>query len=354
MAEESYRKAIELSKEAENPDVIRRALSGLSRLEEDRGNYQSALDYYRQYHDLSDSLVNESNRNKISELQVAFDTEKKEQEIEILNTRNSLQAAVIERNNLYILAAALLIAAIVIMSILMLRQRSLRADTQLEQEKSKLKSEQIRAVIDSQEKERKRFAMDLHDDFGQLISALKLNVSKLRNSGTSQIAEKSEEILDSMYSSLKNIAFDLMPHTLFEKGLEEAVEGLCDQVNTSGEVKMATQSFELKDLIDNDQKVAVYRIIQELVSNCLKYSKATRINIGMTNLGESLSLVIEDDGDGFDLLHFKNGVGNGWKNIRSRLDLLGGEIVFDTVPGRKNTTVSLEIPYSHEREAAVA
>jgi len=192
--------------------------------------------------------------------------------------------------------------------------------------------------------------MDLPDDFGQLISALKLNVSNLK----SKEAEKSEKILDTMYSSLKNIAFDLMPHTLFEKGLEEAIEELKEQVNSSSSLKMTFQPFGVSGKINDEQKVAVYRIVQELISNILKYAGASKINISLTDVGEGFSLLIEDDGKGFNLETFKNSNGNGWKNIHSRLDLLHGEIEFDTIQGRKNSTVSIEIPYNGQAKSAVA
>ena len=226
------------------------------------------------------------------------------------------------------------------------KRKRYKVQIQHELEKALLKEEQIKAVINSQEKERKRFAMDLHDDFGQMISALKIHVSKFKGVAIeSSMTEKSEEILDSMYRSLKNIAFDLMPQTLFEKGLEEAIEELADQINAGGGIKMDFQSFKIQDKINDDQKVAIYRIIQELVSNALKYANASKINISITDLEESLSLLIEDDGDGFDINAFKMGKGNGWKNIDSRLDLLQGEIDFDSIKGRRNTTISINIPY---------
>ncbi|MBV6645523.1 MAG: hypothetical protein KI790_08730 [Cyclobacteriaceae bacterium] len=114
---------------------------------------------------------------------------------------------------------------------------------------------------------------------------------------------------------------------------------------------MDFQSFEIKDKISDEQKVALYRIIQEVVSNIIKYAKASKINISVTDVGNGISLLVEDDGDGFDISSFKNGKGNGWKNIHSRLDLLGGEIEFDTMEGRKNTTVIIEVPYTKQNIA---
>ncbi|MEP1096119.1 MAG: tetratricopeptide repeat protein [Cyclobacteriaceae bacterium] len=351
---ENYNKAIEHGTPINYVRLLENTYAGLSECHEYLNQYKQAYEYQKQKDVLSDTIFNQQKIRELTQAQTKYETEKKEQEIRLLNAETELQAASIARNNLLLASAIALIVFLFVFAVIMYRQRDLRAKANLEREKSKSKSEQIKAVISSQEKERKRFAMDLHDDFGQLISALKLNVSRIKESSKPDtVSDKSEEILDSMYSSLKNIAFDLMPHTLFEKGLEDAIDGLKDQVNASGAIAFDFQSFEIKNKVDDDQKVAIYRIIQELVSNTIKYSNASKINISITDLGEDLSLLIEDDGDGFDLKSFMKGKGNGWKNINSRLDLLHGIIDFDTIEGRKNTTVSIEIPYKLE-EVAVA
>ncbi len=317
-------------------------------------DFKKAMEFRELYHAYSDSMVNEQKNKQIAELETRYETEKKEQQIALLNTQNQLQAAIIQRKNFTMTSIAVILGVTLLFGYLFIRQKTLKARAQLEKEKSRLKSEQIKAVILSQEKERKRFAMDLHDDFGQQISALKLYVSKFKeHSRQDEITEKSEEILDTMYTSLKTIAFDLMPHTLFQKGLEEAIVELKEQINATGKMKINFHPFDIGDRIGDDQKVAVYRIVQEIVSNIIKYSDATKIDINITNLGDRLSLLIEDNGTGFDINQFKNGRGNGWKNIHSRLDLLHGEIEFDTMPGRKNTTVSIEIPFEI-KEATVA
>ena len=351
-AKDKLDKGLAIALELNAREITRDAYSALANLYEQTRDYKKSISFHKLFIVANDSFLNEETTTRLSEMRTRYETDKKEREISLLNKERQLQEAKIERNNLALVGAAGLIILILIIAIILYKQRDLKARARLEEEKSKLKSEQIHAVISSQENERKRFAMDLHDDFGQLISALKLNVSKLTSESTQVM--KSEEILDTMYSSLKNIAFDLMPHTLFEKGLEEAINELKDQVNASGELQMDFQSFEIQDSINDEQKVAVYRIVQELVSNTIKYADASKINISITDLGNGFSLIIEDNGSGFDFDEFKNSKGNGWKNIRSRLDLLKGEIEFDTRPDRKNTTVSIEIPYQGRHDAAVA
>ncbi|MEQ8905700.1 ATP-binding protein [Ekhidna sp.] len=337
--------AIAIIRELKSKYHFQQYYLSLSEAYTDLNDYKSAMSHKELYYAYTDSMVNEQKNKQIAELETKYDTEKKEREIALLNTEKELQAAIIDKNRASITILIVAIVGVVIAAFWLFKRKEYKQRVALEQEKTRLKEEQIRAVISSQEKERKRFAMDLHDDFGQLISALKLNVSKTD--------DKSDKILNSMYNSLKNIAFDLMPHTLFEKGIEEALEELRDQINGSSKIQVAFQSFEIKNKIDDEQKVALYRIVQELVSNIIKYSNASKLNISLTDVGNGLSLLIEDDGDGFDLTKFKNGNGNGWKNIHSRLDLLHGSMDFDTMPGRKNTTVTIEVPYP-KQVAAVA
>lgn len=341
---------LELSKSIRSKFRIEAAYDMLFKLAQEEQNFKKAVELLQLKEAYSDSLLNEVRTKQMAELETKYESEKKGREILLLNQEKQIQAAQLERNRFLLVAAAILVLLVLLIAIILFKQKDLKERAKLETERSKLKSAQIEAVISSQEKERKRFAMDLHDGFGQLISALKLNVASL----TTTEAKKSERILDSMYISLKNIAFDLMPHTLFEKGLEEAIEELMEQVNSSGSLKMTFQSFGVSGKINDEQKIAVYRITQELVSNIIKYAGASKINISLTDVGAGFSLLIEDDGAGYNLETFKNSNGNGWKNIHSRLDLLDGEIDFDTVAGRKNSTVSIEIPYKVQVKSAIA
>ncbi|MBV6645524.1 MAG: tetratricopeptide repeat protein [Cyclobacteriaceae bacterium] len=196
-----------------------------------KGDYKRAAEWLRKYSNLKDSTFNDGMTQQFAEMRTEFDLVRKEQQLSEKEFELKEQEIIIERNRAGILALALFIVVGLIGGVLFVKRKQYILRLSHEKERTKLKSEQVEAVILSQEKERKRFAMDLHDDFGQLISALKLNVA---NESKKEVRSKSEEILDSMYTSLKNIAFDLMPHTLFEKGLEEAIDELKDQVNSSG------------------------------------------------------------------------------------------------------------------------
>lgn len=185
--------------------------------------------------------------------------------------------------------------------------------------------------------------MDLHDDFGQMISALRIQSNRAVKATTTR--DQINGQLDQMYRSLKVIAFNLMPQTLANRGLSEAVAELCLQLNNIGKIRFSYHEYDAEDHLNDEQKVAIYRVIQEVVNNIIKYANATQVTINITGYEDSMSVMIEDDGDGFDLEVLKSGKGNGWRNIQSRMDLLAGEIDFDTQVGRKHTTVTIQVPF---------
>ena len=179
--------------------------------------------------------------------------------------------------------------------------------------------------------------MDLHDDFGQLISALRLTIGDR--------LEKATDILDSMYTNMKEVAFDLMPRTLTDQTLPEAVAELYHQLSLGGSIRFQFTPFGWEEVFPKSSEIDIYRIIQELTNNIVKYAGAQQITTQLTGLESGLSIMIEDDGQGYDPQSFYHGAGHGWKNVKSRLDLLGGELEIDSQPGRRGSTINIHIPY---------
>jgi len=319
-----------------------------SRIMLGRKYFEKAYEYREIYHVYKDSILNENKTKQISALEVQYKIEKKEKEIE-------LQASILREQNLtinrnIIIQIASIMAFVLILSLLyaFFNRRRLNQVAAFKQEKVALKEDQLAAIIDSQEKERSRFAKDLHDGFGQLISALRLNVNRLTEKNQlliTDVSTKSNEMLDEMYLSLKNIAFDLMPQTLVDKGISEALDELALHISNIGDIVVKVRSFKPSYGLSNTNKLSVYRIIQEVVNNIIKYADAKKIEISLTDLDNELSILVEDDGNGFDVDLLTSGRGNGWRNMQSRIDMIEGTIDFDSTPVRKGTTVSISIPF---------
>ena len=208
----------------------------------------------------------------------------------------------------------------------------------------------MNAIVDGQEKERKRFAADLHDGFGQLITSLNLNLKSLESTHPTKLEKRvdafhtSSSIIDDMYEELKNICFNLMPQTLMSMGVGEALRELADRLNQTQKITLEVSIFDMDERLAEVQEISLYRISQEWISNVIKYSGATNIELQITKDVNEITLLIEDNGDGFDASELEVGKGNGWKNISSRVSLIKGELTLDTNEGKKGTTFIVNAP----------
>ena len=181
------------------------------------------------------------------------------------------------QTNLLIITGLSLVLALTLIILLLLKNRSKRKEELLiKQAELQLKEAEVEFSIRSQEQERARFAKDLHDGFGQMISILNLNLKSLEkeDSDRHQIFENSSEVLNQMYQELKGICFNLMPQTLIHQGLPAAIQEFASRINRSGQVQIETDFFGLNDRLSDVQEISFYRIVQEWVNNILKYGKA--------------------------------------------------------------------------------
>lgn len=331
-------------------DLSRHTYDYLAKTYKAMGDYKKAFEWQERAIVFKDSLFNADRTRVIQEMQTKYETEKKEQQISLLNSENELKQATIERN--YFLIAGLL-AIVLLISLgfyLWWYRNQQQQKAVLQEQKVRLREAQVNAMIDSQEKERRRFASDLHDGMGQLISALQLNINSIREQKEATardiLFENSEQILTDIHGEIRNIAFNLMPPVLIKEGLIAGLNELIRRINKTGSIKISLSQHDMPTRFNEMGEISLYRIIQELLSNIVKHSKATRVAVDFTGFDDEVVLTVEDDGIGFNLSHFQNNEGNGWRNISSRLNLIKAIIDFDVVEGRKNNTVIITIPLS--------
>ena len=338
-AEPYFQKSLSLARELSFKDFEKHVLLKLSELNEKRNDNATALSLYKQHIGLKDSLFNIQRSKFISELETKYETEKRERELE---------EKISELNDarLLLFSIVVLFLLLAIITWLQINRTRLKQEKNLELERNYTKQAQIEAAISSQEEERKRFARDLHDGFGQMISVLNLNLSNLdaNPENRQEVYENSTEVLDQMYKELKSICFNLMPETLIKNGLKDAINEFSSRINNAGKIQIETNFFGLENRLTDIQEISLYRITQEWVNNVIKYASAKNITIQLTKDEEELNLLIEDDGMGFDKSLLTKGSGNGWKNLNSRANLIKGELELDTVLGRRGTTMIVVAP----------
>ncbi|MDG1276456.1 MAG: sensor histidine kinase [Algoriphagus sp.] len=340
--------SLALSKKIENLNRLRDSYGLLAEVYEANNQFGSALQAHKFHKIYEDSLLNIDTNSKIAELETKYETEKKDQQILLLDQENSLQKANNDRNTLLIVGLLLVLLLLILIFYLWRKQSRINQQKVLSEQKTRLREAQIQAVISSEEKERKRFASDLHDSMGQLVSALTMNIQGLKNTGNDplvrhEIVDNSTVLLNDIQREIRNIAFNLMPQVLTKEGLIPALEELCGRISKSNQVKASIQAFGIDTRLNEVFEISLYRILQEWVSNLLKYSGATELLIQFVSHENEIVITVEDNGTGFDLKTFETSSGNGWRNINTRLNLIKGTLDIDTQPGRRNSTLMLSI-----------
>lgn len=208
----------------------------------------------------------------------------------------------------------------------------------LNQELQVQEQKKMEAVIESQEKERKRIAEELHDSVGQMLALVKLNLSGIEsNSEKNQLIQKTSQLLDESIDEIRTISHNLMPPDLKSKSLTEIAENLLKRNGLSYQF----QTYGLADNLTEAIKFTLYRIIQEIIHNIIKHASAKQIDMSITRTDDGINLMVEDDGIGFNTSLVNSGLG--LKNIHSRVKLLNGYFDVDSSLNR-GTIYNVTIP----------
>jgi signal transduction histidine kinase/ligand-binding sensor domain-containing protein len=209
---------------------------------------------------------------------------------------------------------------------------------------------QIKAMVATQEDERKRISRDLHDDVGTKLSALKFFLSSLHekasesnNEEIKSLAQSSEQFITEAMQDVRQLLLNLSPTVLEEFGYTTAVEGLVNKINETKQINFNLVVFGMKQRLQKDYELALYRITQELINNVLKHAEAKNVSLQIGQRDQKIILMMEDDGKGFDVNAHKDGYG--LHNLDARTKLMQGTMIIDSKSG-KGTSVLIEIPYN--------
>jgi two-component system sensor histidine kinase UhpB len=214
----------------------------------------------------------------------------------------------------------------------------IRMMRRLEAERRRSGSSALRA----QEEERARVARDLHDEVNQSLTGVLLRLEAARETAPPELeAELSETkaLANQAMRELLSLARQLRPTALDDLGLKAAIAGQVDQV-AGGEVQASLSAEGDFSDLPGDVQLVVYRVAQEALSNAVRHSGASRIEVMLRRIGPAVELEVSDDGAGFAFSEAEGGLGI--PGMRERALLVGGEVVIESGPGR-GTTVRLTI-----------
>lgn len=347
--------SIKIANEHKFFDLARHTLSLLADIYLNERKFEKAYQLKLLEDQIKDELYSLERARFSEEMEAKFETKLKDREIAEKELEIALKNAEIYRNRWMLVGLLVTIILLITIGILIQNRLKHKQRTLLAEAHALAREAQIAAVIASQDRERNRFARDLHDTFGQLISVLNLNMDSLRESKPTPqqrdlVFQSSANVLKDMYSELKNVCFDLMPQSLIKGGIQPALEEFAQRINVSGKVYVETDFFGFSERLSELEEISLYRISQEWINNVLKYSDAAKIMLQLTRDEAEITLLIEDDGSGFDSTKLMQGKGNGWKNIQSRANLIKGSISLDTIENRRGNTLILNAPIPEKQE----
>jgi len=355
LKEGSYSKAmdlanqsLELSRKIGSGELEYKTLKRLSEIHNELNQPQKAYDYLEKSYALKDTIFSQNHLKETTLLQTQFETEKKdksiaEQQVKLKKQELDLIKSQKEKQMYFTLIFGLILLSLGIWYFYRQRQRIRNKEIialQQQQEIAKLE-----ALIDGEEKERRRIAQELHDGLNGDLSAIKYRLSTLEESGLSAIdtenLTKVINMIDDSCAQVRSISHNLMPSSILDYGLLETVKEYCVKINYSDSFKIDFQTFGNYISLSKKTETVIYRIIQELVTNILKHSKATEAMIQFNYREDELFITVEDNGIGFDKKETPNGIGH--KNIQTRVDFLNAQLDVDTSSAGTSYTIAIDL-----------
>jgi len=203
----------------------------------------------------------------------------------------------------------------------------------------------VRRVVAAQEAERRRLALELHDETGQALTSILLGLKAIGGAKSKEEAERAEADVRSLVvqalQDVRALAVELRPSALDDFGLGPALERLA---HTFGERSGIATSVEAAsdERLPTEVETTLYRVVQEALSNVVKHAGATHVSVLVARRGSSVAAIVEDDGEGFDTGDVRDDA-LGLLGMRERLALVGGTLEVESAPGA-GTTIVAQVP----------
>jgi signal transduction histidine kinase len=310
-------------------------------------NYKLAYKNIRISDSLKVYIDYEKNANEISSLNIKYRTAEKEKKI--------LEAQQKARTNKNWLIAAVL-ALFFSSGIAILLQKNTSKKRQLIEKEALLKQQRLEnllkeqelmsidAMITGQEKERTKVANELHDDLGSLMATVKLHFDNVKVDQKDPAMKNAQDLLDRAYQKIRGMAHAKNSGVMSNQGLVPAVKSMADTISRTNLLEIAVDDYGMGDRMENSLELTIFRIIQELITNIIKHSKASSATIQFTQHENNLNIIVEDNGLGFDSSAIKRtSSGMGLGTIEKRIEYLEGSFTIDSVLG-KGTSILIDIP----------
>ncbi|WP_428742236.1 tetratricopeptide repeat-containing sensor histidine kinase [Tenacibaculum sp.] len=322
-----------------NLDIERRAILGLQNAYAKTEDYKNAYSLMTQLNRLNNQILEIQNKQQVNELEVQYKTLEQKQEIQ-------RQKAM--KKNILI---GFLIVLIPVLGLLYMYYQKLQTQSKLTKTLEEVSQQKIttllkdqelklvKASLEGQNNERKRIARELHDSIGGNLATIKLQLSNKNTSKQENLIQQ----VDDTYNQVRELSHNLMPKKFKDSAFTSIISAYIDNVKTLSKEQITLQIHPKEEIdeVGENLKVELYKIIQELLTNALKHAKATEIDIQLSVFNNSIKLLFEDDGVGFDQEKVKYGLG--FQNLKDRLKTIEGNIFINAFPNR-GTVIDIDVP----------
>ncbi|WP_262732037.1 tetratricopeptide repeat-containing sensor histidine kinase [Gaetbulibacter sp. NE] len=336
------------TRKAKSATDIETALHNYSQYYEAKNQPQKALEYYKSFTLFRDSILNIETNGKVAELEIQYQTEKKEKEI--LSQRADLAEKELDlsKKNNYILGLVALAIVLSLLGYLVYSQQKIKNRQLLRENQLK----DALAKIETQSKlqdQRLRISRDLHDNIGAQLTFIISSLDNLKYGF--KLPEKLGDKLKSISTFTSSTIYELRDTIWAMNKNEISIEDLQSRIsNFIDKAHIASEGIEFNfkkgERINDDlqftsvEGMNIYRIIQEAVNNAIKYAEATKIMVEVNQVDDKLLVQVSDNGKGFDVLKVE--LGNGLNNMKKRAHEIDGELTVTSAEGN-GTTVKLQM-----------
>lgn len=338
-------------------ELQQKVISALVKLYNAKGDYKNAYGLMTQYQSVNREIANNQNQRLVKDIELKYETLKKEKEIDKLQEDQIIQEAEIEHQKTikHAFLIGFLVILIPIILLLIVYYQKLQTQSLLNKQQEAISQQEVKTLLQSQEldlaknaiavqsKERDRIARELHDSIGGNLAGIKLKMNSLGDHQPEfrQILNQ----LDATYDQVREISHSLIPKEFEASAFTDLVNNYIQNIKegASGDLRFDAFPKDAINAIAIPVQVALFNIIKELVTNALKHANAEEVSIQLTASSDekSIELIYEDNGIGFNLNTESKGIG--LNNIETRVADFNGTISIDTAKNR-GTVISASLP----------
>ncbi|MEI7524652.1 MAG: sensor histidine kinase [Mariniphaga sp.] len=318
------------------------ALLALAKLKALTNQPDSAFVLMKIYSATKDSAYDERLHQQILDVQTKYENQKLEQDLQLIKKEKEFDEVTLKQQKTQLWLLVFVLISVTGAGIFLFYRHQQRQKAVVDAEKILQQEARMSAVLQVQEDERRRIAKELHDGLGQTLSAIKLNFQSMTHEAISPDSKadfnKIEKMLDNANVEVRSISHQMMPKELEQFGLVAAVDEMLRINLENTRLKYSFEHNGFTERIGNQTELALFRVLQELVNNVIKHSKADMLNVQIIRHANHVVLNVSDNGIGFDVDRYEK-KGIGLLNIASRIDGIKGHLHYESAPGEGTTVI---------------